>query len=394
MGELSVLLDLSPITSDPKLRSGLARYSYDLVKGITNKKIEVGINASGSVWSTLEVKQVSIDENWEYVGKLPPDYLQNSLLQRIYNLVRSTVSKESGKKYDLYHSTYARIRKDVRKHFHNRHILTVHDLTPLKFTKDYFHPNQKAITSRIINSIKPGDHIIAVSENTRQDLIDYRKLDPSTVHTVYNGYDEMRFFPWKDQQSAKAILGKYGLGDYPYFLTVSAMGPHKNLKTFLDAGLLLVNENPQFEFKLVIGGKRNAWVEDLLKKYPPHFINQRVVITEFIPDEDLSVWYSNCLGFVFPSIYEGFGLPMLEAMACGAPIIYANNSSLKEIGQGVGFACETMEAPDYAMAMKTLLDDEQLVKAEQVKSLKRAGDFNMENCIQNTINVYQKVIDG
>ena len=189
------------------------------------------------------------------------------------------------------------------------------------------------------------------------------------------------------------VLEKYGIHpEIPFILTLNAFSPHKNLKTLIESIFLLDRQVPNLDFKLIITGKINAHIKSLLNNYPLTFVDKRIIMVGFVKDEDLAIFYSACSAFVFPSLYEGFGYPLLEAMACGAPIVYSNSSSLPEIAGNSGFACNPLIAEDFSEKLLYLLNDDRLRSLQSEFSINRAKRFSLNSNIISTENLYRKII--
>ena len=201
-------------------------------------------------------------------------------------------------------------------------IITVHDLIPLKYPE--LSPKWQYYYRYILPAIlKQCCKIICISQHTKKDLITSYQIDPDSIQVVYNGYDRDLFFP----QPNRKILEKYNLERY--LLYVGDMRFYKNLGRCLAAFDRLPCKDCQF----VITGKKDDFFYPEIKRQTEQLAaKERIVFLDYVPTADLPGLYSMAQGLVFASLYEGFGLPVLEAMACGCPVIAANCTSIPEVG--------------------------------------------------------------
>lgn len=242
-------------------------------------------------------------------------------------------------------------------------VITVHDLAIYR-NPEWFPSNQTFSTKVLVpKSIKKAKKIIAVSESTKKDLIEFFKIEEQKIKVIYEGVTDYSGFPILDKQKFSK----------PFFLSISTIEPRKNLAFFLKVFKQFIDKGHDYD--LVIAGKKgwkNQEVFDLIKD--PKLIN-RVHYLGYISLEEKISLYKKAFGFVFPSKYEGFGLPVLEALSLDLPVIVSDNSSLKEIvNPGEGYLVKTDDQTAWLLAL------EQFVKEKEILS-------------QNLKNRQQKVID-
>ena len=273
-------------------------------------------------------------------------------------------------------------------------VTTVHDITFALFP-EHFLPKDRWILNRFVpGSMRRAAKVIAVSESTRRDILRTYKLhiEPEKVVTTLLAADS-RFTPAAGgQESARAALNeKYGLRGKPYILSVGVLQPRKNLPLLLDAFALAKLGPHAIPHLLVVVGKRGWKNEDLdthLAALPPEVADQ-VVFTGYVPDEDLPTLYGGADVFCYPSLYEGFGLPPLEAMACGCPVLVSRISSLPEVVGDAGILLPAKDSDAWATALEKLLAEPNVRARWAERALERAKEFSWRRTAEQTLAVYQ-----
>jgi glycosyltransferase involved in cell wall biosynthesis len=271
------------------------------------------------------------------------------------------------------------------------YIITVHDLIryfDLRRYGMYIHrPNRrgKFYLTLDYKGVKKAARIIAVSQATKKDLMYYLGTPEERISVIYEGIDRAVFKPL-------AHPNKFG---YPYILFVGSEHPRKNLPTLLRAFKRL-EEQPQFKnLKLVkvgkAGGREVNFREKNMEVINSLNLNSKVVFTETISVEDLRAYYCGAQCFVLPSMYEGFGLPPLEAMACGCPVITSDGSSLPEVVNEAAIKVTPQDVEGLATVLEKVLTDQELRKRLIDKGMKRAARFSWEQTAKETLEVYQEV---
>ena len=303
----------------------------------------------------------------------------------------ASISCDSSR-YDVYHVSYfplpdVNILPDVPR------ILTVYDLIPLLFP-EFFVPkvNQRAID--IIKSIDiHRDWVICISEHTKQDFCKYSGMDSARVFVTPLAAADY-FYPVKDLQHIENTLAKYSIPASQYLLSLCTLEPRKNLDLLIRAFSDFVQAHPDADLNLVLVGT-NGWKNDKIFQAVQNNgqIKNRIFFSGYVPDEDLAPIYSGALAFVYPSLYEGFGLPPLEAMQCGTPTITSNSSSLPEVVGDAGILISPTSQDELSDAIWRLLSDEQLQAELSKRSIARASQFSWKKSVDQTIEVYRTAIN-
>jgi glycosyltransferase involved in cell wall biosynthesis len=259
-----------------------------------------------------------------------------------------------------------------------RTILTVHDLSFLRYP-DHFVPKLVRYLSRVVpRSVVRADRVLADSEATRADLIRLMDVAPEKVTVLYSGVDP-RFRPQPEPGERERLVAQYGIGTRPYVLSVGTIQPRKNYLRLIRAFSQLSDD-----VELLIGGGRGWLYEGVLAEAARH---ERVRMLGFVADADLPALYRGATLFAFPSLYEGFGLPVLEAMACGVPVVCSNVSSLPEVAGEAALLIDPHDEAALTEAMRRGLTDEAL-RAEMVtQGLERAATFTWERAARQLLHV-------
>ena len=246
-------------------------------------------------------------------------------------------------------------------------------------------------------SLRRACRVIADSESTRRDILRHYKLHiaPEKVEMIHLAPGSHFHPPAEGQESArKAANDKYGLKGLPYILSVGVLQPRKNLRLLLDAFALAVLGPSALPHALVIVGKRgwgNTELDERLKAVPPK-VRDRIIFTGYVADEDLPLLYGGADVFCYPSIYEGFGLPPLEAMACGTPVIVSHSSSLPEVVGDAGILLPASNSEPWARAMEKMASDPKARGRWSERGIERAASFNWETTAKKTIAVYEACV--
>ena len=277
-------------------------------------------------------------------------------------------------------------------------IVTVYDLIPL------VHPQYFSAAQRLIYrlahllALQTADIILAISQATKADLIRYCHLSPERVVVTPLAADA-HFTP-QSPESIASVRQRYALPGN-YVLYFGSNKPHKNLVRLVEAfgksqignRKLVLSYVEGSEIALVIAGHWDARYPQAKAMVERLALADRVVFLGPVPEEDLPALYSGATLFVFPSLYEGFGLPVLEAMACGAPVICSNTSSLPEVVEDAALMVNSLDTEELATAMSRVLADETLRQEMRQKGLAQAARFSWERTARETLAVYRQVAD-
>lgn len=264
-------------------------------------------------------------------------------------------------------------------------IVTIHDLAFLRHPESAF-PTLRAYLEQVVpRSARSADHVIAVSENARQDVIELLGVPPERVTTVYEGVS--RFFRPIGRYAALHRVHNLGFST-PYILSVGTLQPRKNYVRLLEAYALLRQRGVNHD--LVIAGAR-GWMDDPIfqRIEELHLGGHVTVMTP--DDETLVALYSAADAFVYPSLYEGFGIPPLEALACGAPTAVSNASSLPEVVGNAALLFDPLDVEAMAGAVEQILGDPELAERLHQEGQDRARQFSWDRAAEETVRLYRDV---
>lgn len=265
-------------------------------------------------------------------------------------------------------------------------IVTVHDLAFLKWPGQVPKRRAAYLSHAVESAAKRASRIIAVSEATRQDVIDLLHVDPARIDVTPLGVDPRFRRPCAEEIAEFRHENELRR---PFILTVGTREPRKNLPTLIRAFAQVKDSIPH---DLVHAGGAGWLPEELDRAIAQTNLGDRLRFVDFVPHEVLPLWYSAADCFVMPSLYEGFGLPLLEAMACGAPAIASNRSSLPEVAGNAAYLCEP-DAESIAQALATVLHDGGLHHDLRLAGPERARQFTWQRTAELTASSYRKALD-
>jgi glycosyltransferase involved in cell wall biosynthesis len=272
--------------------------------------------------------------------------------------------------------------------------LTLYDLAYLRFPDLYCAAYRRSAMAAI-HSVGDNDCIMTASTFTRDELCERRIATPERIHVVPLAADPAIFHPCADSEAVAAVRGRYGIPEGPYVLSVSSPDPRKDVAKAIHAFGRAAREGRDVLASLVLAGDGHHGsdqIESAIAAYPE--MRNRVVVTGYVPDADLSPLYTGARVFVYPSIYEGFGLPPLEAMQCGTPVITSMASSLPEVVGDGGLMVPAHDVDEFAAAMLALARDGALHDRMRARALARAGRFNWSTSIDATLRAYRAALLG
>jgi glycosyltransferase involved in cell wall biosynthesis len=272
-------------------------------------------------------------------------------------------------------------------------IVTVHDLVFLRYPENFRPGRRRYLRAMTTWSARRATHVIAVSEATRRDVIDLLRVKPERVSTVHNGVGE-QFKRLSDEAKERFARDKEIAGRV--ILYVGTLEPRKNLVTLLQSFSSFAEE-PGFEdVTLAIGGSKGWYYEEIFAEAERLELAKRgrVRFLGRVPDQELPLWYNIATIFVYPSVYEGFGLPALEAMACGTPVITSNTSAFPEVVGEAGILLDPHDPHAWTQAMKRLLEDKRAAQELGSRGIAQARNFSWERAARETAAVYRRVLSG
>jgi len=266
-------------------------------------------------------------------------------------------------------------------------VVTAYDLSFLRFPEVFNRANRLYLRHFAPSSFRRASRVIAISEHTRRDVIELCGVPPERVTTIYLAADE-RFQPAGSEALARFRADRDLTR--PFVLYLGTLEPRKNVITLVRAYHELRRQGA--EHALVLAGGRGWQYEPIFELVQRLGLEQHVMFPGFIPPGEQALWYSAADVFAFPSLYEGFGLPLLEAMACGTPVVASNSSSLPEVVGEAGILAEPTDVAGFASALTRVLEDEETRARLRAAGLARARTFSWRKMAEETVQVYHEVL--
>lgn len=366
---------LSPLT-------GIGQYTYHLVSELQGLLTRAPYLFYATRWQQ-ELRDAPVP-NADILKKtfkfiVPQSYKVSRLLQQAF--FSSGIRRH---RIDLYHEP-----NFLSFRYRGPTVVTVHDLSWIRYPQT--HPPQRV---RLLNELLPktlarADHIVVDSEFIRKEVIDYYGVAENRITSALLGV-RAAFRP-ASPDTCLAVLNRHGLRHGHYILAVGTLEPRKNLAV----ALLAFSRLPaamRRHYPLVIAGARGWGLSAFTRDAQEMITRGEVILTRYVGQADLPLLYAGARMLVYPSLYEGFGLPPLEAMASGIPVIASNHSSLPEV---IGDAGILLDSPDdlaLASSMLRLIDDEALHRQLVASGQARACHFTWRKCALDTLRVYQKAL--
>jgi glycosyltransferase involved in cell wall biosynthesis len=433
---INVLYDISMLGIAAKYARtfGLSRTAQALMLSLAKRadlKLSASCSLSFEIWSNCRahIDEWTLNNNIRWL----PGHRLNDLRYTSYRTIRSLTRKLAAadlltedsvvasrgraicglgfqgiaaaqiRQVDVYHSPYHYIPEIINEARHITPILTVHDLIPVLYPEycgitidsfDKFPKNFEFGLHSTLRSIDRGTWIICPSQATRNDLLDHlgAQVDPDKVGVIPWGASGA-FYRCTDPRAFQQVKQKYGLPDGEYVLSLCALEPRKNLTHVVRCFRKLVKQEGLNDLYLVLAGPRGWQNEDIIREaHQDRELRRRFIFPGYIDDADLAPLYSNALAFVYMSFYEGFGLPPLEAMQCGAPTIVSNTSSLPEVVGDAGITLDPRDEDSLCQELVSLYQGPQRRLALAQRSLRRAQSFSWPRCAEATAAFYRRAI--
>ncbi len=379
------------------------------------KKIRIGIDARfygplgkglGRYTQEITDRVVELDPNSDYVIFLSPENF-DSFQPRGTNCKKVKVNirwyswREQvflpfcfyREKLDLLHFTHFNVPIFYRGAF----VVTIHDLILTKFSSLkatllspwLYRLKNLAYKLVIRHAVHHSQKIITVSKFTAADIANQFKISAEKIEVTYEGVAD-NFL--SVSASGSGILEKYQISE-PFFLYVGSAYPHKNLEGLLKVFSLFQNQHASKHISLVLVGKEDYFYLQIKKMVEQLRIN-KVFFPGYVPDQDLSVFFSRALAYVFPSLYEGFGLPPLEAMSQGCPVLSSSEGSLPEILGSAALYFNPYSTEDFLKKLEEISDNQELRKQKKEAGFERVKFFNWQNCAKETLIIYKKCLQA
>lgn len=405
-------------------RTGVFRVVERLVRGLAEAPdCEISFHAVGQLWqSWLYYKEHLRNSHTRFLlppGQLAPArhlstlekfvattahrralplrllrYASVQYTTRVADPVFSYLPARKIAEADVYHSPFLPIPAAIKPHRHLQRFTTIYDLIPLSHPQ-FFGGSVVRLVRSVVNGLHEEDHAVCISEATRHALLEHApRLDPARTFVTPLAAGPA-FYPERDPEKLAALRRKLNLPpDVPYFLSLCTLEPRKNLDAVIRAFARLRRERQiDAETRLVLVGNLGWKTEKIFAALEEDTdCREAILLTGFVPDEDLAALYSGAVAFVYMSWLEGFGLPPLEAMQCGVPVITSNTSSLPEVVGDAGITLPPDDLDGLAAALRALATDAAMRREFSARAVARAAQFSWGRFVQQNLAAYRQAL--
>ena len=268
-------------------------------------------------------------------------------------------------------------------------VTTIHDLAFEHLPETFTRRGKAQLRLTVRRTARRAAHILTVSEYSRQDISKTYCIAPDKITVTHNGC-EGQFTSFGAAHETEAIKQKFGITK-DYLLAVGSLQPRKNLVRLLRAYAKLREQQPDFQLQLVLVGRQLWLYQEILREIKQQSFADDVIVTNYVNDEDLPALYRSAVALVYPSLFEGFGLPPLEAMACGTPVITSNTSSLPEVVGQAALLIDPYDEAAIAQAIWQIVRDSSLRQRLRQAGIEQAKLFTWQATAEKTLAVYRAI---
>lgn len=384
-----------------KQNTGIGQVTANFLKKLSESQVASHKSQDLEFFLYLE-EDVEIELSGNFTKRVfLPKYKRDDLVRKVWWETVSLPKKAKEDKCDVFLSLY-QCPTVFSKNGISEHLMIVHDIIPKLFPGYLGNFRKKLYWKLTERGIGNADKIITVSKKTEKDLIRHLDIDSKKITVSYIATDEIYNKEVSEEENAR-VMGKYGLSR-GYIYTGGGLEMRKNVEGTIRAYKILLDQSMDRFAKLneipplVISGKlmpeMAPMVTDVEALVKSMGIEDKVKLLGFVSQEDLPALYRNSQMFCYPSFYEGFGLPVLEAMCQGVPVVTAKSSSLPEVGGDGVLYCDPSDIEEMSRVMKKILTDENLRKTLSEKGKKRSGYFSWDNFTQKILNIIKNDIQN
>ena len=321
--------------------------------------------------------------------------LKTASLHLISKIIQFCQDKSLLDSIDIFHSFYYPNPEciDPKKKVRFR---TIHDILPLMAPRFFTQRDQKRFRRNIEKSSFDYDWFFAVSNSTKNDFCEYFRVPSERVFVNHLAASRSTFYPEKDEEIIAGVQKKIKIPTGSYFLSVATLEPRKNIRFVLNCfRKIILSHEIEKDCYLVLVGRQGWMISNTLNSLRADpTLKSRVIIPGFVEDQFLSALYSGALAFLYPSLYEGFGLPVLEAMQCGSPVITSNKSSLLEVVGDAAILIDPEKEEELCGAMVEIAKNWKLRNELSEKGIERASSFSWDKAADRTVEAYRFAINN
>jgi len=381
---MRITIDISPLTRQK--RTGIENYIFNLCRNLPkvdkeNEYVLFG-NSYGHCQSLrTAVEEIGVENYQNMTAKISK--VPRSVLRLTWKYAHAPSAERLVGNIDIFHAST--IMPPLKR---AKLVVTIFDLAPIQF-KEFFTKEAARYFTNYFKSIIPkADVVIAISNSTKNAVLEYFNIPEDRIQVTPLAAND-NYKQISDSNIIRKAKVRYGI-NRNYILFVGTLEPRKNLRNLIKAYSILPDYLKR-NYALVLCGKRGWYYEEIFRTVRELNLEGNVIFTEYVPDKDIPLLMNGAKVFVYPSFYEGFGLPPLEAMACGTPVISSNVSSIPEVVGDAGILVNPKDVEELSDAIQRVLSNDQLRAQLSEKGLKHAGKFSWRQTAEKTVEVYNKV---
>lgn len=363
-----MLIGLDGNEANVKTRVGSGVYAFEVLKQFKkNKKHEFTVYLKDKPLTDLPIES----NNFKYKIFGP-----KKLWTRLALPLRLTIGKKPNIFFSMGHygPKFASIPYAV----------TIFDLSYLHFPEMFNKDDLYQLTNWSKHSILNSKHIFTISNSTKEDIVKNYGVSQSKITVTYLGFDKDRFKPQSKQKIDDARRKYKVKGDYIIF--VGTLQPRKNIERLVEAIKLVKSD-----LKLVIVGRKGWMYEQIFQKVKDLKLESKIVLTDFVPENDLPALLSGAKAYLLPSLWEGFGIPVIEAQACGVPVVVSSTSSLPEVVRDSGVLLDPNNTDSIAKGIEKVTSDEKFSQVLIQKGFQNVKRFSWQQCAQKTLEALESL---
>lgn len=372
---MKVSIELQPCL---KNKSGIGVYTYELTKRL---QVYNDIEIEGNIFNFLNRNNIKNDINGFDFKKNTCTLFPYGVYRRIWKYVPVKYNFLFRGNVDIYQFFNFVIPPNIS----GKVITTIHDLTYILYPDTMDPSNRIRLEKDMHRTTKRADYIITISESSKNDIIKYLGIDKSKIEVIYPGVDET-YKKILSNYEITVVKNKYNINGR-YLLYLGTLEPRKNIETIIRAYNCFKKSSKE-NIKLVLAGKKGWLYDSIFKMVEEYGLKEEVIFTDYIDDGDKAPLYQGAEIFLFPSLYEGFGIPVIEAMASRTPVITSNSSSLPEAAGNAAIITDPLDYKEISSSIERILNDYDLREKMINEGIKQANKFNWDISAEKLKNIY------